>query len=157
MKTIVLAGGCFWGVEEYFSRIEGVLNTKVGYANGTFGVGTYENICSGKANHAEAVQIEYDETVISLNKLLRKFWNIIDPTVLNRQGNDIGVQYRTGIYYTDKNDLTVIKKSLEMEQKKYQVNIMTEIKKLENFFDGEEYHQNYLKKHPNGYCHIKLD
>lgn len=157
MKKIVLAGGCFWGVEEYISRIEGVIETKVGYANGTKENPSYEEVCSKNTGHAEACYITYDEHLISLDQLLAKFWEIIDPTVINRQGNDIGHQYRTGIFYTDKNDLPVILKSKDGEQKKYSKEIVTEIEPLSCFYEAEEYHQKYLKKNPGGYCHIKLD
>ncbi|NLM44801.1 MAG: peptide-methionine (S)-S-oxide reductase MsrA [Clostridiales bacterium] len=156
MKEIVLAGGCFWGVEEYLSRIEGVLETKVGYANGWTENPTYEDVKTGATGHAESCYIKYDETQISLEELLKRFWSVIDPTVLNRQGPDIGTQYRTGIYYTDKEDLAIIKASLDEEQKKYDKSIVTEIEPLKCFYDAEEYHQKYLKKNPGGYCHIKL-
>lgn len=101
MKEIVLAGGCFWGVEEYMSRIKGIVETKVGYANGIKENPSYEEVCSGTTGHAEACYIKYDESIISLEELLNKFWSIIDPTVLNKQGNDRGTQYRTGIFYLD--------------------------------------------------------
>lgn len=157
MKRIVLAGGCFWGVEEYMSRIKGVIETKVGYANGTKENPSYEEVCSKNTGHAEACYITYDEDLINLDQLLAKFWEIIDPTVINRQGNDIGHQYRTGIFYTDKNDLPIILKSKDEEQKKYSKEIVTEIEPLSSFYEAEEYHQKYLKKNPGGYCHIKLD
>ncbi len=157
MKKIVLAGGCFWGVEEYMSRIKGVIETKVGYANGTKENPSYEEVCSKNTGHAEACYITYDEELISLDQLLTKFWEIIDPTVINRQGNDIGHQYRTGIFYTDKKDLPIILKSKDEEQKKYSKEIVTEIEPLSCFYEAEEYHQKYLKKNPGGYCHIKLD
>lgn len=157
MKKIVLAGGCFWGVEEYMSRIKGIIETKVGYANGTKENPSYEEVCSKNTGHAEACYITYDENLISLDQLLDKFWEIIDPTIVNRQGNDIGHQYRTGIFYTDKKDLPEILKSKEKEQKKYSNNIVTEIEPLSCFYEAEEYHQKYLKKNPGGYCHIRLD
>lgn len=157
MKEIVFAGGCFWGVEEFLSRIDGVVETKVGYANGTTQNPTYEEVCSGNTGHAEACYTKYDEDKISLSKLLDKFWDIIDPTSFNKQGNDIGSQYRTGIYYLDEADKDLITNSKETLQKSYTKNIVTEIMPLECFYDAEEYHQRYLKKNPNGYCHIKLD
>lgn len=156
MKEIVLAGGCFWGVEEYFSRINGVVNTKVGYANGHTKNPSYEEVCTNTTGHAEAVHIKYDENILPLEELLKKFWKIVNPTLLNRQGPDIGSQYRTGIYYIDKGDLEVINKSKEKEQKQYKDPIVTEVEPLKVFFDGEEYHQDYLKKNPGGYCHIDL-
>ncbi|KZL92359.1 peptide-methionine (S)-S-oxide reductase MsrA [Clostridium magnum] len=157
MKKIILAGGCFWGVEEYISRIKGVVETKVGYANGTKKNPTYEEVCRSDTRHAEACYVIYDENLISLERLLDRFWQIIDPTVANRQGNDIGHQYRTGIFYTDKDDLPVILKSMDEEQKKYSKAIVTEIEPISCFYDAEGYHQKYLKKNPDGYCHIELD
>lgn len=157
MKRIVLGGGCFWGVEEFFSRINGVMNTEVGYANGRTENPTYEDVCYGNTYFAEVCLIDYDENIISLEEILNKFWSIIDPTTLNRQGNDIGSQYRTGIYYVDKADEEIIIKSVDNLQKNYIKKIATEIKPLENYYKAEEYHQRYLKKNPNGYCHIHLD
>lgn len=157
MKSIVLAGGCFWGVEAYFQRINGVINTEVGYANGNTIDPTYDVVCSGDTNHAEAVLIEYEEHILSLDELLDYFWRVIDPTSLNRQGNDRGTQYRSGIYYLSDNDIDIIKNSIDNLQNTLDKPIVTEFKPLEKFFDAEEYHQDYLKKNPNGYCHIKLD
>jgi peptide-methionine (S)-S-oxide reductase len=157
VKKIVLAGGCFWGIEEYMSRIKGVIETKVGYVNGTKESPSYEEVCRKDTGHAEACYTIYDEDLIRLEELLVKFWQIVDPTVVNRQGNDIGHQYRTGIYYTDKKDLPVILNSKNEEQKKYSNEIVTEIEPLSCFYEAEEYHQKYLKKNPGGYCHIKLD
>ncbi|HPT78309.1 MAG TPA: peptide-methionine (S)-S-oxide reductase MsrA [Candidatus Atribacteria bacterium] len=154
MKEIVLAGGCFWGVEEFMSRVDGVLETTVGYANGHTENPTYEEVCTNKTGHAEACLVKYDESRISLEQLLDKFWFIVDPTVMNRQGNDIGTQYRTGIYYTDSEDLEVILRSKSREQSKYDKPIVTEIEPLRCFYPAEEYHQKYLKKNPGGYCHI---
>lgn len=156
MKAIVLAGGCFWGVEEFFSRIKGVVKTRVGYANGTKEAPNYEEVCKGNTGYVEACYINYDESVIGLNELLERFWSIVDPTAINRQGNDAGTQYRTGIYYVDSKDLNVILKNFEYEQKKYKKRIATEIKPLSSFYEAEEYHQKYLKKNPDGYCHIPL-
>ena len=156
MKEIVLAGGCFWGVEEYMSRIDGVVDTKVGYANGHTENPTYEEVCTNITGHAEACYIKFDENILSLEELLNRFWKIIDPTMQNRQGPDIGSQYRTGIYYIDEKDLETINKTKEEQQKKYKDPIVTEIEPLKVFYDAEEYHQKYLKKNPGGYCHIDL-
>lgn len=156
MKEIVFAGGCFWGVEEFMSRIDGVVYTKVGYANGTKPNPTYEEVCAGDTGHAESCYVRYNENLIGIEALLAKYWSIIDPTIVARQGNDIGSQYRTGIFYIDKTDLPFIIKSREEEQEKYKKSIVVEIKPLLCFYDAEEYHQGYLKKNPNGYCHIKL-
>ncbi len=154
MKKIVFAGGCFWGVEEFFSRIPGVTNTTVGYSNGKVENPTYESVCSGTTQHAEACLLEYDETILTLNTLLDSFWSIVDPTVLNRQGPDRGTQYRTGIYYSDPEDIETIQNSLMNESKKYKSPIVTEVTPLLTFYNAEAYHQKYLKKNPNGYCHI---
>lgn len=157
MREIVLGGGCFWGVQEFMSRLKGVIKTEVGYANGRGENPTYEDICNNNTYYAEVCKILYDENQISLENILEEFWSIIDPTILNRQGNDIGSQYRTGIYYTDKNDIEIIEKSKNKEQNKYSKKIVTEVKPLEKYYKAEEYHQDYLKKNPGGYCHIKLD
>lgn len=157
MKRIILGGGCFWGVEEFFSRVNGVINTEVGYANGRMKNPTYEDVCYGNTYFAEVCVVDYDEEKLSLEEILNKFWSIIDPTTLNRQGNDVGSQYRTGIYYVDKADEEIILQNLDNLQKKYIKKIVTEAKPLENYYKAEEYHQKYLKKNPNGYCHIHLD
>lgn len=154
MKEIWLAGGCFWGVEEYFSRINGVVKTEVGYANGDTDNTNYQII--SKTKHSEVVYILYDENVIKLNEILDYYFNIIDPTSINRQGNDTGLQYRTGIYYKDENDLFIIKDRLAIEQLKYNKKIVVEVNKINNYVKAEDYHQKYLKKNPNGYCHIDL-
>lgn len=157
MKKICLAGGCFWGVEAYLSRIEGVKETKVGYANGHLPNPSYQQVCEGTSGHAEACLVTYDETVLSLEKLLERFWHVIDPTLINRQGPDVGHQYRTGIYYLSPEDLPIIEKTKEKEQAKYSYPIVTEILPLTCFYEAEEYHQKYLEKNPRGYCHIPLD
>lgn len=156
MKEIYLAGGCFWGVEEYMSRIDGIVDTEVGYANGHRNNPSYEQVCTGTTGHSETTYIKYDENIISLETVLNRFWKIIDPTLLNRQGGDIGNQYRTGIYYLDKEDLPIINKTLEEQKSKYNNPIVTEIMALSVFFPAEEYHQDYLKKNPGGYCHIDM-
>ena len=157
MKEIVLAGGCFWGVEEYMSRIDGIKETTVGYANGTTENPTYEEVCTNITGHAEACYIKYDENILSLEDLLNRFWKIINPTLLNRQGPDIGSQYRTGIYYIDESDLPTIMKTFEEQKIKYDKPIVTEVEPLKVFYKAEEYHQKYLKKNPGGYCHIDLN
>ncbi|KHD34980.1 methionine sulfoxide reductase A [Clostridium acetobutylicum] len=154
MKKIIFAGGCFWGVEAYFNTIDGVLNTKVGYANGNTEDPTYEDVCTDSTGYAEACYIEYDEKQLKLEKLIEAYWKVVDPTLKNRQGHDEGTQYRTGIYYVDEEDLKVILESKDKEQEKYDAPIVTEILPLKNFYDAEEYHQKYLDKNPNGYCHI---
>lgn len=156
MKEIYLAGECFWGVEEYFSRIEGVVETSVGYANGDSENPSYEDVCTGMSGYAETAHIVYDEEKISLDQLLKKYWSIVEPTSLNKQGNDRGSQYRTGIYYVQEEDYRPIMESLRNEAKKYEKPIVTEVEQLKNYYVAEDYHQRYLKKNPNGYCHIDL-
>ncbi len=154
-SEIYFAGGCFWGVEGYFQRIPGIKTTITGYANGNTENTNYEEIAA--TDHAETVKIEYYPSIISLQELLAHYFRIIDPTSLNKQGNDVGRQYRTGIYYVDNTMLPEIKSFIEFMQKKYSQPIVIEIDALRNFIVAEEYHQNYLKKNPNGYCHIDLN
>lgn len=153
-KKIYLAGGCFWGVEAYFKDINGVLDTKVGYANGNTLDTSYEDL--KKTDHAETVEITYDGEDDSLRRVLDYFYYIIDPFSVNKQGNDIGRQYRTGIYAVDDESLEFSKKFIEEKQKIEDEKIMVEVDKLKNFIDAEDYHQDYLDKNPNGYCHIDL-
>lgn len=154
MKKIVLAGGCFWGMEAYFKRFDGIIKTEVGYANGDTLTPTYQEVCSNTTGHAEVLYIEYDPNVMPLETILEYFWKVIDPTLLNRQGGDIGSQYRTGIYYLDETDKDLLVASKEKEQEKYDVPIVTEIMPLMYYYAAEEYHQKYLDKNPGGYCHI---
>ncbi len=156
MNTIIFAGGCFWGVEAYFKLFDGVTNTSVGYANGHKDNPTYEEVCAHATGHAEACHITYDPKQITLDALLDAFWRIVDPTIKNRQGHDIGNQYRTGIYYEDPDDQAIIMTSLKKEQEKYKDPIVTEVKALIRFWDAEAYHQDYLGKNPSGYCHIPI-
>lgn len=156
MNTIYLAGGCFWGVEGYFKRIEGVEGTTCGYANGRTDNPSYEDVCRHDTGHAETVKVDFDDEVISLEDLLIYYFRIIDPVSVNKQGNDVGTQYRTGIYYSDESQLPVIKAAIEREQRKYNEKIAVEVLPIENFYSAEEYHQDYLDKNPNGYCHINL-
>lgn len=155
-KEIWLAGGCFWGVEAYFARVHGVAATTVGYANGQTKNPTYEQVCSGITGHAETVHVEYHPQLVSLSQLLHHFFQIIDPTALNRRGNDRGTQYRSGIYYRDPEDLPVIRSVLAEVQQEYQNPVVTEVLPLANFYPAEDYHQNYLEKNPEGYCHVDL-
>jgi len=156
VKTIYLAGGCFWGLQKYLSLVKGVTETEVGYANGTTANPTYEQVCDN-SGHAETVLVRYNEDVIPLTRLLDLYADAIDPTSVNRQGNDKGVQYRTGIYYTDNADYGVITEWIAALGKKLTKPVAIEVKQLENYFPAEEYHQNYLDKNPNGYCHISND
>ena len=157
LKTIYLSGGCFWGVEIYISRILGVYKTEVGYANGKTKNPTYEEVCNLNTGHAECVKVIYSSEFISLEELLEEFFKIIDPIAINRQGNDIGTQYRTGIYYENLIEKQVIKKFIKEKQKNYSEKIAIEVLPLTYFYPAEEYHQKYLEKNPNGYCHIDLD
>lgn len=156
LKKIYLAGGCFWGVEEYMQRIYGVYDAVSGYANGKVNNPTYKTVSSGKSGYAETVEVTYDSKKIKLEDLLNHYFKIIDPTSLNKQGNDMGSQYRTGIYYVDDSDKEVIDKVINFQAKKYSEKIVVENMKLKNFTVAEDYHQDYLKKNPNGYCHIDL-
>lgn len=157
VNIIYLAGGCFWGVEEFFHRVEGVQDSISGYANGTTINPTYEEVIRKETNHAETVQVKYNPRETDLENILLYYFKVIDPTILNRQGNDVGTQYRTGIYYTDESQLEVIEKVIKEEQKKYKKQIVVEVKPIESFYLAEDYHQDYMKKNPNGYCHINLD
>lgn len=156
-SEIHLAGGCFWGVEEFFSRLPGVVDTEVGYANGIGDSPTYHQVCSGATGYAETVRIVYDSRAVSLEKILELFFGIIDPTSVNRQGNDIGSQYRTGIYYTDASATAEIDRAAAPVREKTGEKFAVEIEPLKNFWPAEEYHQDYLKKNPNGYCHISFE
>lgn len=157
LREIWLAGGCFWGVEAYLDRVPGVAMTTVGYANGDTENPTYEDVCYRNTGHAEAVHVKYDPERISLEELLEQFFLIIDPTVLNRQGNDVGSQYRTGVYYQEDSDRVRILNFIAAEQEKYSRPIVTEVEELEHYYLAEEYHQKYLEKNPGGYCHISFD
>ncbi len=157
MKEITLAGGCFWGVEAYFKLIPGIISTKVGYANGDTKEPTYKEVCSGTTNHVEACKIKYNEEKIQLKKILKYLFKIIDPTILNRQGNDKGTQYRTGIYYNDSNEKIIIDNFINEVRSNYSSPIVTEVLPLDYFYNAEEYHQDYLTKNPGGYCHIDLE
>lgn len=157
MTEIVVAGGCFWGVEEFMSRKPGVLETEVGYANSKEENPDYRRVCTGITGCAEAVRIEFDENILPVEKLLQAFFSVIDPTVVNRQGPDVGTQYRTGLYYADAEQKEAFLRAKEDVQRTLSVPVVTEVRPLENFWPAEEYHQKYLKKNPGGYCHIPLD
>ena len=157
LKDIYFAGGCFWGVEKYFSLISGVHDTTVGYANGNTENPTYEEVCHRDTGHAETVHVVYSKNQIGLKELTERFFKIIDPTSLNRQGGDVGTQYRTGIYCVNEGDFDEIRQVVAEVQKKYDAAIVTELTPLRNFYPAEEHHQDYLVKNPNGYCHIKFE
>lgn len=155
-KTIYLAGGCFWGLEAYFQRIDGVADAVSGYANGNTENPSYEDVVYRNTGHAETVKVTYDSGKLSLNDILQYYFRVIDPTSLNKQGNDRGTQYRTGVYYTDAAEKAVIEAALQAEQKKHSLPVLVENLPLKHFYDAEEYHQDYLVKNPGGYCHIDI-
>ncbi|WP_405295954.1 peptide-methionine (S)-S-oxide reductase MsrA [Methanobrevibacter sp.] len=154
---IYLAGGCFWGVEAFISRLKGVNNTEVGYANGNDLAPTYEKVCTGKTMHAETVKVTYNPNIITLENLLEDFFKIIDPHSMNRQGADVGTQYRTGIYWQDPNDRHKVLDFLKSKQRESSQRIVVEAHEIHNFYPAEEYHQKYLEKNPQGYCHVDLN
>lgn len=156
-KEIYLAGGCFWGTEKYLGNINGIIETEAGYANGNTENPTYEEVCHNNTGHAETVKVVYEESVISLSFLLELYYDVINPVSINRQGGDRGSQYRTGIYFVDSKDEPIIKESIRNLQNKYSEKIAIEVKPLLNYYKAEEYHQKYLDKNPNGYCHIGMD
>ncbi len=155
IKSITLGGGCFWCLEAVFDRLEGVVDVVSGYSNGHTLNPTYEAVCSGQTGHVEVVQLRYDSSIIGLEEILQVFFVIHDPTTLNRQGNDEGTQYRSGIYWEDQSDLEVIDKVLAelKEQHAYASPLTTEVLALNNYSRAEDYHQDYFLNHPNqGYC-----
>ena len=154
MAEIYLAGGCFWGLEEYFSRISGVLQTSVGYANGQVETTNYQLI--KETDHAETVQVVYDEKVVSLREILLYYFRVIDPLSVNQQGNDRGRQYRTGIYYLEEADLPTVNTVVREQELLIGRKIAVEVEKLRHYILAEDYHQDYLKKNPSGYCHIDV-
>ncbi|MFS9227407.1 peptide-methionine (R)-S-oxide reductase MsrB [Streptococcus gordonii] len=155
MAEIYLAGGCFWGLEDYFSRIEGVKKTTVGYANGQVESTNYQLI--HQTDHAETVHLIYDEKRVSLREILLYYFRVIDPLSVNEQGNDVGRQYRTGVYYTDEGDKAVIEQVFAEQEKQLGQKIAVELEPLRHYVLAEDYHQDYLKKNPDGYCHINVN
>lgn len=154
MKEIYFAGGCFWGTEHFFKQIRGVTDTQAGYANGHIANPTYREVCTDTTGFAEAVKVEYDPSLITLEQLIDLYFKTIDPLSLNRQGPDKGTQYRTGIYYTDKQDASIVEKALKELASRYAAPVVVENELLRNFYTAEAYHQDYLEKHPDGYCHL---
>lgn len=157
-ETAVFAAGCFWGVQEYFNRVQGVVKTEAGYTGGAVKNPTYEQVCSGATGHMEAVRVTYDPKVVSYERLLKHFWSIHDPISLDRQGNDRGSQYHAAIFYSIPKQETEARAYLNsmIKSGRYHKKIVTEVLPLREFYPAEEYHQNYLKKNPGGYCHIDL-
>lgn len=154
MKTIYLAGGCFWGMQRFLDSAEGVKETAVGYANGRTENPTYEQVKHENTGHAETVKVVYDETILTEKALLHRFLQVIDPFSVNKQGEDEGEQYRTGIYFVDKNDMQIAKEEIALLEKETGKKCAVEVRPLDNFYLAEEYHQKYLVKNPTGYCHI---
>lgn len=153
-RTIYFAGGCFWGTAHLFSLMSGVEATVAGYANSKIPDPTYEMVCSGNTGAAETVEVVYDDNVVGLSDLIGIYFRSIDPTSINRQGNDVGTQYRTGIYYTDASDLPVIEACVATVQRRHAEPLAVEVGALQNFYPAEIYHQDYLYKNPSGYCHV---
>lgn len=154
-KVIYLAGGCFWGMERLMQSIPGVTGTECGYANGHEGAeASYTAVCGGRTGFRETVRVEYDSELVSLEKLLFIYFSVIDPTVFERQGFDIGSQYQTGIYYTDDSSREIVERIAALEKAEYGRRFYVEIEALRNYFPAEEYHQDYLINNPGGYCHI---
>ncbi len=155
MKTIYFAGGCFWGVEKLMSLVSGVSDAVSGYANGTTTEPTYQQVLKGDTGHRETVKVSYDPAQVGLKDLLKLYFSVIDPTIADRQGNDIGSQYQTGIYWESAQDEAVIREYAGQEQAKHRA-FMVELAPLHAFWPAEDYHQDYLDKNPQGYCHIPL-
>jgi len=153
MKTIYLAGGCFWGMQKFLDQFDGVLSTEVGYANGPDQAPSYRDVCNN-SGHAETVRVVYDENKLSLTALLGYYFMVIDPLSVNQQGHDSGIQYRTGIYYTSEDQLAEIRTVYDLQEAKAGSKLAVELEPIRNFFSAEDYHQNYLDKNPGGYCHI---
>jgi len=158
IQIAIFAAGCFWGTEEYFRRLPGVLSTTVGYCGGTTPNPNYEQVCSGTTNHAESLRIEFDPAKISYDQLVRHFFRMHDPTQRNRQGADFGTQYRSVIFYQNDEQRIISEKIIAelSASKKYSKPIVTELVPTMPFYPAEEYHQNYLRKNPGGYCHVDL-
>lgn len=153
-KDIHLAGGCFWGAQRYLQLIPGVTATQTGFANGSVPDPTYEEVYTDTTGHAETVRVQYDPEVLSLRFLLEMYFKAIDPLSVNRQGHDIGTRYRTGIYWSDPADETVVREVAEEVARSLGSPLAVELEPLRNFYPAEEYHQDYLVKHPGGYCHL---
>jgi len=154
VRTIYLAGGCFWGTARLFSLVPGVVSVTSGYANSIVPQPSYQQVCSGETGAAETVKVDFDDDAVSLCDLLKLYFKSIDPLSVDRQGGDCGTQYRTGIYYVDSGDIPVIEAQLATLQRRYSKPLAVEFKRLVNFYPAEEYHQDYLGKNPGGYCHI---
>ena len=155
-STVYLAGGCYWGVQRYMDVIKGVIRTEVGFANGFVEAPSYEQVKHTETGHAETVKVVYDRDLLPLPVLLALFYRIIDPCSVDRQGGDVGHQYRTGVYWSDPADEGPIKESLKKLAEKVGQPLAVEAMPLSCFYPAEEYHQKYLVKNPSGYCHVNL-
>lgn len=157
MRKIYLAGGCFWGIQGYFTRVAGVLESSVGYANSRIANPSYELVCSGISGAAETLELVYDEKRLGLSEIVDRLLSIIDPSALNYQANDIGTRYRNGVYYLQEGDEAVIKERIHAWEQRSGRKAVTEILPLQNFYLAESYHQNHLQANPHGYCHIDIE
>ena len=155
-KDLYLAAGCFWGAEHFFKQIQGVVFTEVGFANGRTDNPTYEQVYTDTTGHAETVHLRYNPLQVSLPFLLEMYFKAIDPTSLNRQGEDRGTRYRTGIYYTHPDDLPFIRLAMAQEAPRHGLPLQVEVLPLQCFFRAEDYHQDYLDNNPTGYCHLPV-
>ncbi|MBE6176655.1 MAG: peptide-methionine (S)-S-oxide reductase MsrA [Rikenellaceae bacterium] len=153
-KEIYFAGGCFWGTQHYFKQVRGVISSEAGYANGNTLSPTYEEVYTDATGYAETVKLVYDPEVVDLRLLLELYFRSIDPTALNHQGGDFGTRYRTGIYYTAADDLHLITEVYGHIERFVGEPLAVEVEPLKNFYPAEDYHQDYLDKNPEGYCHI---
>ena len=156
-NVIYLVGGCFWGVEAFIARLKGVNNIEVGYANGRDLAPTYEKVCSGKTGHAETVKVTYNPKIITLEDILENYYKIIDPFSKNHQGEDIGTQYKTGIYWQEISQKDIILNFIKEKQKLESKRIFIEVSPIHCFYTAEDYHQKYLERNPQGYCHVDLN
>ena len=156
MKKIYVAGGCFWGVEAYFKQLKGIMNTSVGYIDGNISNPSYEMVCDGRASHAEACYLSYDPNLISIETICEHLFRISNPFSKFKQGNDVGRQYRTGIYFVDDEDESIILTFIQSFFKEDYPRVQTEVKKAVDYALAEVYHQEYLDKNPGGYCHVNL-
>lgn len=154
MKTIFLAAGCFWGAQHYLKQIRGVVETETGFANGDTENPTYEQVYTDRTGYAEAVRVVFDPEVLSLRKLVQLYFDCIEPTSVNQQGEDHGTRYRTGIYYIEEEDRQTIREVYDEVQRGYSAPLAVEVEPIKNFFAADESHQDYLVKHPDGYCHL---
>jgi peptide methionine sulfoxide reductase msrA/msrB len=156
MKTIFLAAGCFWGAQHYLKQIRGVVETETGFANGNTENPVYEQVYTDTTGYAEAVRVVYDPEVLPLRKLINLYFNCIEPTSVNQQGEDRGTRYRTGIYYIEPEDYATIRDVYDEVQRNYINPLAVEVEPIKCFYPADEYHQDYLEKHPDGYCHLPL-